>query len=131
MKFDWKIAIACIIGALIVVLIVASLSLSERDEDEIYGPAVGLAIMIYDEEGTTYEERGERVQRLSRIFDHIVIRELRHCPVESLETVFANASDEKLETWNSILKPIAERLEEQRGEETVTWCVLHEALGQT
>ena len=73
MKFDWKIAIACIIGALIVVLIVASLSLGESEEDEIYGPAVGLAIMIYDEEGTTYEERGERVQRLSRIFDHIVI----------------------------------------------------------
>ncbi len=130
MGLNWRIALACVAAALLLVLIVGSFSSNGNNDQEIYGPAVGLAIMIYPETGTD-EERGERVSRLSRLLDHVVIRELRHCPVESLETIFADASDEKLKIWNSILKPIAERLEEQRKTESVSWCVLHEASGQT
>ncbi len=130
MRIDWKIASLCIAIGLFSVIVVGACSIDQANEGEIYGPAVGLAIMIYPETGT-YEERGERVQRLSRLLDRVVIRELRHCPVESLETIFANASDEKPQTWNSILKPIAERSEEQRKDESVPWCVLHEASGQT
>ena len=130
MRIDWEIAFLCIAMGLFFVIMSGACSMNEANEDEIYSPAVGLAIMIYPETGT-YEERGERVQRLSRLLDRVVIRELQHCPVESLETIFANASDEKLETWNTILKPIAQRLEEQRKTEPVPWCVLHKALGQT
>ena len=126
MNFNWKIAFACIAGALLIVLIYGLVSSdNEEEREEVNFWAVGLSMMIWGAESTD-----EHINRLSDNLDEVVMRELRLCPdMEVVRTFLADASEEKLQAWNSILKPVAERLQEQRKQSDGEWCVFNEALG--
>ena len=44
--------------------------------------------------------------------------------MEAVKSFLADANEEKLQAWNSILKPVAERLQGQRKRSDGEWRVL-------
>ena len=93
MGFDWRIALACIAGALIIVLVYSIVSNDNNNQDEREEAnfwAVGLSMMIWGAESTD-----EHISRLSNNLDDVVMQELRLCPnMEVVKSFLTDANED-------------------------------------